>query len=176
MRKSLLFVVLVSLACVVSAQAQMVPGFTVRSRAVMPLHPLMTTDSLLVNKFSAWEGAIETLTVGGQFGLGMTVFGPTEIWSNRGLRVHGPIASDWAVAGEDTLASDGTKVIALPDGWSKTPGAKYSVHVTAYRHRGEKDAPLNVERYPDYFVVWSTGSPCDFSYVLTLTIPGASDK
>jgi hypothetical protein len=136
----------------------------------MPLNPLMTNDSLLVNKFSAWEGAIETLTVGGQYGLGMTVFGPTEVWSNRGLRVHGPIASDWNVAGEDSLASDGTKVIALPDGWSKTPGAKYSVHVTAYRHRGEKDASLNVERYADYFVVWSTGSPCDFSYVVTLTI------
>jgi hypothetical protein len=170
MRKSLL-VVLISVACVVSAQAQMVAGFTVRSHAVMPLNPLTTTDSLLVNKFSAWEGAIETLTVGGQFGLGMTVFGSTEIWSNRGLRVHGPIASDWTVANEDSLASDGTKVIALPEGWAKTPGAKYTVHVTPYRHRGEKDGPLNVERYADHFVVWSSGSPCDFSYSVTLAIP-----
>jgi hypothetical protein len=109
MRKSFLFVVLVSLACVVSAQAQMVPGFAVRSRAVMPASTLMTTDSLLVNKFSAWQGTIEALTVGGQYGLGMTVFGPTEVWSNRGLRVHGPIASDWAVTGEDSLASDGQR-------------------------------------------------------------------
>lgn len=52
----------------------------------------------------------------------------------------------------------------------RTSGAKYSVHVTPYRHRGEKDGPINVARSADHFMVWSSGSPCDFSYSVTLTI------